>query len=245
MHIKPLVLFDLDYTLLEGDSEELWARHLLAEHVVDDGFFERIEAFYQDYRRGTLEFDRYEQFLLGPLAVQPLERLLDLRKDYLETIRRAVRPTLMDRIAGHRSDGCELVLVTACNSFLAEPIASMLGFANLICTQVETQAGHFTGRTCQVPAFRYGKVIRLAEWMREHRLGLAGSWCYSDSYNDLPLLELVDYPVMVTPDPELRQHGLAAGWELLDLPLPQAALEGRPEKENTDDADRTDSRGFV
>ena len=218
MKAATLALFDLDYTLLDGDSEELWARHLFQQGVVDAAFVDRIEVFYRDYELGILNFNAYEQFLLGPLAVLPADRLFDLRADYLKAIQMLVRPKMLERVEWHRRERCEIVMITASNSFLAEPIARMLGFANLICTQVETENGQFTGRTRNVPAFQYGKVIRLAEWMREKGLGLAGSWCYSDSYNDLPLLELVDHAVMVTPDMKLRQKGVERGWELLEIP---------------------------
>ena len=216
MKRRALAIFDLDYTLLEGDSEELWARFLFRQGLVDAAFVGRIEAFYRDYEAGQLDFRVYEEFLLGPLTVRPAEVLLELRRVCLDELRKFIRPKMIARVELHRQENAQLVLITACNSFLAEPLAELLGFAEVICSQVELVDGEYTGRTCGVPAFRHGKVIRLAGWLRDHPFSLAGSWCYGDSYNDLPLLELVDHPVMVAPDAKLRKHGLERGWELLE-----------------------------
>jgi len=223
MSPRTLALFDLDYTLLEGDTEELWARFLHRQGLVDGNFVLTIEAFYRQYDQGALDFPVYEEFLLGPLAGLPMHFLSALRDDFLKELRQMLRPGMLDRLERHRRDNCKALLVTAANSFLAEPVARLLGFSDLICTQIETSNGKLTGRIGRMPAFRQGKVVLLAEWLRENKISLKDSWGYSDSHNDLPLLELVDHPVMVTPDPFLRAYGLERGWELLE-----PAFDGPP-----------------
>jgi len=213
---RTLALFDLDYTLLEADSEELWSRYLFEKQVVDAAFVARIGKFYEQYERGSLDLVRYQEFLLAPLASNPLAEMVRLRESFLEVLQDTVRPYMRERLDWHRAEKHELLLITATNSFLARPIAEMLDFPNLICTQAELRDGRFTGRVSGVAAFQYGKVIRLAAWLRDNKLSLKGSWCYSDSHNDLPLLTLVDNPVMVGPDDRLRQYGVARGWELCE-----------------------------
>ena len=217
MKPQPLALFDLDFTLLDADSEALWCRYLLDLGMVSPEFMAGIEAFYRDYENGTLDLPRYEQFLLAPLVSLPPVELTRLLEGYLPLITATARPGMMERVDWHRAKKHTLVLVTAANSFLAEPIAEMLGFPIVICTQVEKRDGCLTGNISGVPAFQHGKVIRLTTWLlRERRLSLAGSWFYSDSHNDLPLLKLVDHPILVEPDNVLRQYGLEHSWEILE-----------------------------
>ncbi len=186
-----------------------------------------IEAFYCDYENGTLDLPRYERFLLAPLVSLPPAELTRLQQGYRLLIANSTRPAMMERVEWHRSQKHTLVLITATNSFLAEPIAKMLGFPNVICTQVETSDGYLTGNISGVPAFQHGKVIRLMAWLRERRLSLTSSWFYTDSHNDLPLLKLVDHPILVEPDDVLRQHGLEQGWKILDKISP-TVLSGLP-----------------
>ncbi|MGC1376131.1 MAG: HAD-IB family hydrolase, partial [Anaerolineales bacterium] len=189
---QPVALFDLDYTLLEADSEALWCKYLFDQGVVDSAFMAGIEAFFRQYKDGTLDLRSYQEFLLAPLAQNPLAEMLRLRQDYLEWVRSVARPSMLERVDLHRSKNHALVMITATSSFIAEPIAHMLGFPNLICTKLEVRNGNFTGKISGVPAFQHGKVIRLMAWLREEKLSLKGSWFYSDSHNDLPLLKLVD-----------------------------------------------------
>ena len=207
----------MDFTLLEADSEALWCRYLLDLGMVSPEFMAGIEAFYRDYENGTLDLPRYERFLLAPLVSLSITELIQLLEGYLPLIANTVRPAMAERVDWHRAKKHTLVLVTAANSFLAEPIAEILGFSKVICTQVEMRDGCLTGNISGVPAFQHGKVIRLTTWLlRERKLSLAGSWFYSDSHNDLPLLKLVDHPILVEPDDVLRQHGLKEGWEILE-----------------------------
>ncbi|NMB88240.1 MAG: HAD family hydrolase [Chloroflexi bacterium] len=212
-----LALFDLDNTLLEGDCEALWVSFLYRQNLVDRAFVDRILAYYADYERGCLDIYAYEDFLLQPLAGHSLEAIQELRAQYLKQIRSTVRPDMQQRLDWHRSQGHLPLLITASNDFLAEPVARLLGFGELICTRLACDGERWTGKILGTPAFRDDKVRLLEAWLVQNGRTLQGSWAYSDSHNDLPLLGLVDHPVAVTPDDLLRQHALSRRWEILDL----------------------------
>ncbi len=205
-----LAIFDLDFTLLEGDSEWLWSEFLYAQGLVDEAFINQIARYYRDYEAGILDFDSYERFLLAPQTQLSPQRFADLRADYLlEVIRPRLRPQMLKRIDWHRTQGHTLLLITASNASLARPIARLLQVPNLICTQIEN--GHPIG----TPAFRAGKVTLLQAWLAEQGKCLSNSWGYSDSHNDLPLLQQVTHPIAVRPDTLLRNHAVQAGWEVI------------------------------
>lgn len=212
----PVALFDLDYTLLDGDCEYEWSAFLFKNNLVDEQFVAGIARYYADYESGCLDMLAYESFLLHPLKLLSIEKVLQLRGIYLGHIRELIRPVLVDRMNWHRSQQHELLLITAANGFLAEPIAEMLGFLNLICTQVEMKQGAYTGNIIGVPAFRDGKTQLLDQWLTRQGFTLAGSWGYSDSHNDLPLLQRVDHPVAVRPDSILERYASQNGWEIID-----------------------------
>ncbi|MGD0707198.1 MAG: HAD family hydrolase [Anaerolineaceae bacterium] len=217
MNPRPVAIFDLDYTLLEGDSERSWNDFLYQQKLVDFLFRERMLAFYAQYEAGVLDLRRYEEFLLRPLTRHPVDEMNRMRDVYLEKVRSMVRPKITERVGWHRAQGHELLLMTASNNFIAEPIARMLDFRNLICTQAEVKNGSFTGKVSGDPPFREGKVRQLKLWLEQNALTLDGSWCYSDSHNDLELLSLASHPVAVTPDARLRRHARQHAWEILDL----------------------------
>lgn len=214
---SPVAIFDLDYTILNGDSEAIWSRFMFDKGLVGTDFVARIEDYYRDYERGDLNIIEYEEFLLQPLTLHPLETLYQLRSEYLERIRQLIHPAMVERINWHRAQGHTLLLITASNSFIAEPIASLLGFPHLICTLIEQDGKQITGKLAGIPAFRAGKVQRLETWLCQQGLTLKGSFCYSDSHNDLPLLELVDYPVVVSPGSFLKAHAENHGWEIITM----------------------------
>jgi HAD superfamily hydrolase (TIGR01490 family) len=194
----------------------MWSRFLFEKNIVDKGFLLRITDYYHAYEQGWLDIHEYEAFLLGPLTRLPAERLHHLRKEFIEQVRRAVRAKMMRRVNRFRSLGFTLLLITASNSFVAEPIAELLRFPNLICTDIKQQDGNFTTELEGIPAFREGKVQRLDQWLIEKSLTLQESWGYSDSHNDLPLLNRVEHPVAVMPDAILRTHARTHGWKIID-----------------------------
>ncbi len=211
----PMAIYDLDFTLLEGDSEALWCQYLFNKGLVGKEFISRIEDYYHDYEQGRLNITEYEEFLLTPLTQYPVNTLDQLRSEYLEHIRILIRPAMLELVNWQRSQGYTLLLITASNSFLAEPIADLLRFPHLICTQVEQNGGRITAKLTGIPAFRAGKVQLLERWLNQHGKKLKGSYGYSDSFNDLPLLELVDHPVAVFPDPLLKAHAQKNGWKII------------------------------
>jgi HAD superfamily hydrolase (TIGR01490 family) len=217
MNQKAVAIFDLDYTLLEGDCERSWSDFMYQQKLVDFFFKQRILAFYAQYEAGTMDFCKYEEFLLRPLASHPAEVMYRARDQYLEQVKTMARPEITERVDWHRTQGHALLLMTASNSFIAEPIARMLGFESLICAQVEMRDGKFTGQISGDPPFREGKINLLKQWLDRNGLTMDESWCYSDSHNDLALLSLASHPVAVTPDARLRRHALKHGWEIVDL----------------------------
>jgi HAD superfamily hydrolase (TIGR01490 family) len=210
-----IAIYDLDFTLLEGDSETLWSQYLFKKGIVGREFISRMEDYYHDYEQGRLDIIEYEEFLLAPLTHYPVNRLFQLRIEYLEKIRMLIRPAMLELVNWQRTQGVTLLLITASNSFLAEPIAALLKFPHLICTQIEQNGERITGKLAGIPAFRSGKVKLLERWLGDHGQTLRGSYGYSDSYNDIPLLEMVDHPVAVFPDPLLKAHAQKNGWKMI------------------------------
>jgi HAD superfamily hydrolase (TIGR01490 family) len=211
-----IALFDLDYTLLNGDSEAMWSRFLYERNIVNKGFMERIMDYYHAYEEGWLDIHEYESHFLRPLTELPLPDLMRLRKEFLADIKSAVRLRMMRKVKRFRSLGFTLLLITATNDFIAEPVAEMLGFPNLICTQIKKDGANFTTELEGIPAFRDGKVHKLKKWLVDRDLSLNHSWGYSDSHNDLPLLNMVENPVAVMPDPILRSYAKEHGWKIIN-----------------------------
>ena len=210
-----IAIFDLDYTLLSGDSEALWSQFLFEKGLVGAEFVERIQEYYRDYEGGSLDFSAYEEYLLQPLTLYSIDTLLQLRNEYLERIRLIVRPVMLERVNRHRACGHTLLLITATNRFIAEPIAAILQFQNLLCTQIKRSGDSYTNQVDGIPAFGGGKIHLLDQWLAGHALTMEGSWGYSDSHNDLHLLKRVANPVAVSPDEKLRVYALEHGWEII------------------------------
>ncbi len=215
-----LALFDLDNTLLMGDSDHAWCEFLMDKGVIEGEVFrEANDRFYKEYEAGTLDMQEYLAFQLKPLGEHPMEELRRWREEYVSTrVEAMISPDALALLEKHRSRGDELVLITATNRFVTEPIAERLSVPTLLATKVEKAGGRYTGRPAGVPTFREGKVTRLEEWLKETSKTLEGSFFYSDSQNDLPLLDRVDHPVAVNPDPILRAHAQEKGWPILLLP---------------------------
>jgi HAD superfamily hydrolase (TIGR01490 family) len=214
-----LAIFDLDNTLLGGDSDFLWGRYLCENGIVDaEAYREANELYYQQYQDGNLDIFEFLEFVFKPLASHPVEQLHQWRADYLkQKIEPIMLPAAQQLIQQHRDRGDTLLIITATNSFITAPIAEMLGIKHLIATEPEFKAGRYTGAVAGTPSFHQGKVTRLNAWLAEQKLDLSGSVFYSDSHNDLPLLEIVDTPVAVDPDPTLEQIATQRGWRILSL----------------------------
>ncbi len=215
----PLAIFDLDNTLIAGDSDHLWGEFLVDRGLVDAERYRREnDRFYAEYRAGTLDIMEFLGFSLAPLARHEPTELERLRADYLAE---RIAPILLEKahqlIARHRAAGDRLLIITATNRFITEPIAGLLGIDELIATEPEVLDGRYTGRVSGTPCYREGKIERLGEWLNGSGLDLGGSHFYSDSHNDLPLLERVDHPVAVDPDDRLREIAQQRGWPVLSL----------------------------
>lgn len=216
-----LALFDLDNTLLHGDSDFEWAQYLVAQGVLDREVYEaRNLEFYRQYQAGTLDIHQFLDFQLKPLARHSREQLDRWHRDFMKTrVLPMITRKARDLVASH--DGNARCVVTATNSFVTWPITREFGIDNLIATEPEVGAdGQFTGMVSGVPSFREGKVVRVEAWLKE--LGLDWSsftetWFYSDSLNDLPLLSKVSHPVAVDPDATLEAHALSRRWPILSL----------------------------
>ena len=215
----PLAIFDLDNTLLAGDSDYLWGRFLGEIGVVDEAVYEREnERFYADYRAGRLDIMAFLAFALGPLSAHPRAQLDAWHQRFMdEKIEPLITPQAEQLIERHRAAGDTLMIITATNAFVTAPIARRLGIPHLIATEPEEVEGRFTGRVRGVPSFREGKVTRLEHWLAEQGVGLDGAWFYSDSHNDLPLLQRVSHPVAVDPDETLLRHAQTHAWPVISL----------------------------
>ena len=220
-----LALFDLDNTLLAGDSDFLWGQYLAEQGLVDGAHYAReSERFYQDYQAGRLDIRVFLRFALAPLAAHPRAVLHAWRETFLrEKIDPILLPAARALVERHRAAGDVLLLVTATNAFVTAPIAQRFGIPHLIATEPEEVNGRYTGEVAGVPAFREGKVQRLEMWLDQTGHDLTGSSFYSDSHNDIPLLSLVDHPVAVDPDPQLRRQAEGLGWPVISL---RGAAEG-------------------
>jgi HAD superfamily hydrolase (TIGR01490 family) len=215
-----LALFDLDNTLLSGDSDFEWAQFLMEQGVLDREVYEaQNHDFYQQYCAGTLDIHEFLDFQLKPLSRHP-RAVLDAW--HLEFMAKRIGPLIGDParrlLQSHVAD--LRVIITATNSFVTGPIARALGVEHLIATDPEMSNGEFTGRVAGTPCFREGKVERLRAWLDERGTALesfAESWFYSDSLNDLPLLCAVSHPVAVDPDDTLDRHARERGWPIISL----------------------------
>ena len=217
-----LALFDLDNTLLAGDSDYEWAQFLIERGVLDRERYEaQNDEFFRQYQAGTLDIHEFLDFQLAPLARHPRAQLDAWHAAFMDA---KVRPMIGRRaralVAKHRDAGALCTIVTATNSFVTAPIAREFGVAHLVATEPEIRAGGFTGKVAGIPCFRDGKVTRIEQWLAGIGQPLASfqrSWFYSDSHNDLPLLEWVTRPVAVDPDEQLRRVAESRGWPVLSL----------------------------
>jgi HAD superfamily hydrolase (TIGR01490 family) len=215
-----LAIFDLDNTLLRGDSDHAWGEFLVEQGAVDkERFRADNDRYYAAYVEGTLDiFEFLEQHQLRPLAQHDHRQLQAWREQFMRSkILPLITPPARALVEKHRAQGDTLLIITATNRFITAPIAAEFGIDHLIATEPEEIDGRFTGRVAGTPSYREGKVERLAAWLQEHGKSLNDSWFYSDSHNDLPLMSIVTHPVAVNADPVLTQHARQHGWPLVHL----------------------------
>lgn len=217
-----LALFDLDNTLLAGDSDHAWGQFLCDKGIVDRTEYEtRNNAFYEQYKAGTLDINEFLEFVLAPLAHHTREALDQLHDEFMnDVIFNMVTPMGEALVRWHLEQGDLCAIVTATNAFVTAPIARYLQVPHLIATVPAIEHGFFTGKPRGIPAFREGKITRVKAWLESMALDLSSfqeSWFYSDSLNDLPLLSLVKTPVAVDPDPTLRAHAEEKAWPIITL----------------------------
>lgn len=221
-----LAIFDLDNTLIADDSDYLWGQFLVDQGIVDKNEYQQAnEKFFQDYKCGTLDIVEFLNFSLKPLAENETDQLYRWREQFIrETIQPLLLEAAQDLIDRHKSKGDTLLIITATNRFITEPIARLYGIENLLATTPETVDGRFTGTFKGTPCYQQGKVEQLYAWLQNTDESLQGSWFYSDSHNDLPLLKLVDHPVAVDPDDQLKDIANAAGWPVISLRNPTCSV---------------------
>ena len=214
-----LAIFDLDNTLIADDSDYLWGQFLVDQGIVDKDYYEQANAkFYSDYKQGTLNITEFLHFSLQPLTDNNPDDLYRWRDQFIESI---IKPLLLkpaqQLIEKHRKRGDTLMVITATNRFVTEPIVKLYGIDILLATTPDKVDGRYTGSFTGIPCFQDGKVKLLEEWLSQSSETLSNSWFYSDSHNDLPLLNKVDNPVAVDPDDKLRAYAEKKNWPIISL----------------------------
>lgn len=214
-----LAIFDLDNTLIADDSDYLWGQFLVDRNIVDKDYYEAANAkFYEDYKRGELDIVEFLDFSLKPLSQHSAEQLFAWREQFIAEI---ISPILLkpaqELVNKHKVKGDTLLVITATNRFVTEPIVKLYGIDNLLATTPEFKEGAYTGRFEGIPCFQQGKVELLEQWLENSEETLEDSYFYSDSHNDLPLLGKVDHPVAVDPDEKLQAAAEKSGWPVISL----------------------------
>ena len=214
-----LALFDLDNTLIAGDSDHSWGQFLVdGGHVSEVFYKEQNDKFLLDYVAGKLNIYEYLKFSLGFLSETPLTRLIDLRNKFIKNVINPLQlPKAKALLETHRDAGDQLVIITSTNSFIVQPICGMLGVTDIISTDLVTSDGEFTGEVQGVVPFQEGKVIRLNSWLSKTNVSLKNSWFYTDSVNDIPLMQIVSNPVAVDPDDKLYNIAKDRNWKIISL----------------------------
>ena len=212
-----LAIFDLDNTLIAGDSDALWGEFMAANGLVDtESFREGNNRFYEQYKQGVMDIWEYLDFCLKPLTQYTLEELETWHDQFMEQV---ISPILLDKgfaqIEQHRQQGDHIMIITATNRFVTQNIAEKFKVDTLLAIELEMSDNGYSGKVMGTPTYQQGKVLRLQEWLNEHpEHSMKGSYFYSDSQNDLPLLQKVDNPVAVDPDPELQRFAEEHSWEI-------------------------------
>jgi HAD superfamily hydrolase (TIGR01490 family) len=214
-----LAIFDLDETLIATDSDHAWGEYVVASGVVDaDEYTAKNNEFYESYKRGELDIDAYLTFSCAMLAAYSMAELNDMRQNFIDDF---IAPKVLSKalalVEKHRSQEDHLMIITATNQFITEPIAALFDISTLIAPVLEICDGRYTGQILGTPSFGAGKVTRLFEWLATNDQTLSGSFFYSDSHNDLPLLQEVTHPIAVDPDELLRGQAEKEKWPIISL----------------------------
>ena len=214
-----LAIFDLDNTLIAGDSDHGWGEFLVARNKVDVSAYRMAnDQFYADYEAGCLDIHAYLEFSLAPLAQIAPTELAQLHQEFmLEVIAPMRLAKAQDLIEKHRRAGDRLLVITSTNRFIVEPICQSLGIDELLATDPEVISGRYTGKVTGTPTYQEGKVIRFNQWLADNKIDNVGSYFYSDSINDLPLMLEVSHPIAVDPDEALRREASERGWSIISL----------------------------
>lgn len=221
-----LALFDLDNTLLSGDSDYEWGQFLVRKHLVNKKTYEAANIrFYEQYKQGKLDIYEWSAFTFKPLAERSMKTLAQLHQEYMQQV---IQPLMGDIakavIEQHRQLGHTLIVITATNSFVTRPIVDAFDIEHLIATESKIINGRYSTQVEGIPCFNQGKVERLTAWLKQHNESLKGSYFYSDSHNDLPLLEKVDHPIAVDPDETLKALATQRGWKITSFNTPSTQL---------------------
>jgi len=215
--MKKLVIFDLDNTLLNGDSDRNWGEFLSEKKIVNSNYLLRSEQFYNNYYQGSLDIDGFLNFCLEPLKNNKMDVLLELREEFIE---KKIKPiVLSDALTKVKEEmeNSRVIIATATNDFVTKPIADLFGIEDLIATEFEIADNKFTGQVLGLPCFREGKLKKVAEWINLNGYALTQSRFYSDSFNDLPLLKKVKEAVVVDGDEKLLMEAKKNGWLCLSF----------------------------
>lgn len=214
-----LALFDLDNTLIAGDSDHGWGEFLCRHGYVDADAYRRAnDAFYAQYERGEMDIYEYLSFSFQPLVDNSAEQLEQWHRQFMaEVVEPMFLPKAQELVESHRQQGDTLVVITSTNRFIVAPIVAKLGIEHLLATEAEMVDGCYTGAVDGVPCYREGKIDKIQSWLRGRDESLARAYFYSDSINDLPLMAEVSDPVAVDPDSSLRAEAEARGWPVISL----------------------------
>ena len=212
-----LTIFDLDNTLLAGDSDRAWGQYIVEKNIVSDDFLSESERFYSNYYDGNLDIDKFLSFCLKPLMQNKLSKLLELRKDFIEY---KIMPMMLNKAietVNHKKSEGRVIIATATNSFVTRPIADLFKIDDLIATEFVIQDNKFTGEVDGIPCFREGKVAKVEDWVKTNGYDLSDATFYSDSFNDLPLLERVKNAIVVDGDNKLIKQAQSNDWECISF----------------------------
>jgi HAD superfamily hydrolase (TIGR01490 family) len=214
-----LAIFDLDNTLLAGDSDHAWGEFACELGIVDAVEFGRAnDAFYADYLAGELDIEAYLRHALAPLTGREPQQIAEWHRQFMAArIEPMLLPAAFALVDRHRGAGDDLLIITATNRFITEPIAERFGITELLACEGEVVEGRYTGEPSGILTYAEGKVARLQQWLAQTGHSMEGSWFYSDSHNDIPLLDIVDRPVAVDPDDQLRDYARARNWPIISL----------------------------